>query len=179
MTMFLKNRHSDTYFRLVDRARGRELDGYSERHHVLPKCMGGTDDSTNIVRLTAREHYIAHLLLCRMTDGTNQRKMAFAFSRMNGRSQTHERLLPPARWYEYSRKLLSEVQRNRTVSDATRSLIGDIARNRSLDSREKMSAAKRKPCTIDGQTIFPSRQSLGKALGWGKSGALHPSFRYT
>ena len=36
---------------------------YSERHHIIPKCMGGTDDESNLVKLTAREHYIAHQLL--------------------------------------------------------------------------------------------------------------------
>ena len=37
--------------------------GYTESHHILPKCMGGSDDSDNIVRLTAREHYVCHWLL--------------------------------------------------------------------------------------------------------------------
>lgn len=38
--------------------------GYSEHHHIIPKCMGGTDDKSNIVSLTPREHFIAHWLLC-------------------------------------------------------------------------------------------------------------------
>ena len=54
------------YDRLVQRARERVLDGYVERHHVLPKCMGGTDDTENIVQLTAAEHFVAHQLLCKM-----------------------------------------------------------------------------------------------------------------
>ena len=37
-----------------------------ERHHIVPKSMDGTDDEGNIVNLTAREHFIAHLLLHRM-----------------------------------------------------------------------------------------------------------------
>ena len=36
---------------------------YTELHHIVPKCMGGTDEKNNLVRLTAREHYIAHALL--------------------------------------------------------------------------------------------------------------------
>lgn len=38
-------------------------DIYTETHHIIPKCMGGTDDKDNLVRLTAREHYLAHALL--------------------------------------------------------------------------------------------------------------------
>ncbi len=57
------SRHYDA---LMERARGRDLVGYSERHHVLPRCMGGTNAKENLVRLTAKEHFIAHKLLVRM-----------------------------------------------------------------------------------------------------------------
>ena len=36
-----------------------------ERHHIVPRSLGGSDDKDNIVKLTLREHYIAHLLLCK------------------------------------------------------------------------------------------------------------------
>lgn len=36
---------------------------YTEKHHIIPKCLGGTDDPSNIVRLPAREHLVAHELL--------------------------------------------------------------------------------------------------------------------
>ena len=54
------------YERLMDRAKGRELLGYTEKHHVLPKCMGGSNDPSNIVRLTAKEHFMAHKMLVRI-----------------------------------------------------------------------------------------------------------------
>lgn len=54
------------YDRLVERARNRTLEGYVERHHVVPRCMGGSDDVSNIVVLTAREHFVAHQLLVKM-----------------------------------------------------------------------------------------------------------------
>lgn len=40
--------------------------GYTEKHHILPKSMGGTDLKENIAILSAREHFIAHLLLARI-----------------------------------------------------------------------------------------------------------------
>lgn len=57
------------YDRLMERARTRDLFGYSESHHVHPKCMGGSDDAANLVRLTAPEHYVAHQLLVKMNPG--------------------------------------------------------------------------------------------------------------
>lgn len=54
------------YEQLMSRAKGRERVGYMEKHHILPKCMGGTGNSGNLVLLTAKEHFIAHKLLVRM-----------------------------------------------------------------------------------------------------------------
>lgn len=38
-------------------------DEYHERHHIVPKCMGGTNDEENLIDLFAREHFEAHRLL--------------------------------------------------------------------------------------------------------------------
>jgi hypothetical protein len=54
------------YDKLIARARGRKRHGYMERHHVVPKCMGGQDAKENFVFLTAKEHFIAHKLLARI-----------------------------------------------------------------------------------------------------------------
>lgn len=51
------------YDNIITRAQSRELEGYSENHHILPVCMGGSNDKSNLVKLTAREHFIAHWLL--------------------------------------------------------------------------------------------------------------------
>lgn len=40
-----------------------KLDEYKESHHIVPKCMGGDDSLNNLVKLTARQHYLAHWLL--------------------------------------------------------------------------------------------------------------------
>jgi hypothetical protein len=54
------------YDSLISRARSRALSGYSERHHIVPRCLGGSDRQENLVDLTAREHYIAHQLLMKI-----------------------------------------------------------------------------------------------------------------
>lgn len=59
--------YSRIYEALIARAQSRPRpEGYVERHHILPRCMGGSDDESNLVALTAREHYVAHLLLANM-----------------------------------------------------------------------------------------------------------------
>lgn len=58
------------YQRLIAKAKARVCPkGYVERHHVLPKALGGSDDSSNLVALTAKEHFVAHVLLAKIHGG--------------------------------------------------------------------------------------------------------------
>lgn len=54
------------YNSLIARGQNRILEGYNEKHHIIPKCLGGTDDSKNLVSLTPEEHYLCHLLLVKI-----------------------------------------------------------------------------------------------------------------
>lgn len=55
------------YSDLIERAQNRILTGvYAERHHIVPRCMGGSDDESNMATLTGREHFIAHHLLVKI-----------------------------------------------------------------------------------------------------------------
>lgn len=64
------------YLNLIDRAKYRQLDCYTETHHIIPKCIGGTDDNSNLVNLTPEEHFVAHLLLVKIYP--NNRKLLFS-----------------------------------------------------------------------------------------------------
>jgi hypothetical protein len=75
------------YQRLIDRSpRQKPKEGYFERHHIVPKCLGGTNEKTNLVFLTPEEHYVAHQLLVKMHP--KQRRLIYAVHRMahNGAS---------------------------------------------------------------------------------------------
>jgi hypothetical protein len=61
--------YQSIYNKLIEKRRVSFVTGYSEKHHVVPKCLGGTDDSSNIVELTGREHFIAHVLLAKIHGG--------------------------------------------------------------------------------------------------------------
>lgn len=42
---------------------------YTERHHIVPRSLGGGNEPENIVILTARDHFFAHLLLAKIHGG--------------------------------------------------------------------------------------------------------------
>jgi hypothetical protein len=54
------------YNSIVSQGKNRLFEGYTESHHVIPRCMGGTDDPKNLVNLTAEEHYVCHQLLVKI-----------------------------------------------------------------------------------------------------------------
>ena len=45
------------------------IDCYSEKHHIIPRSFGGSDDADNLVRLTPEDHFFAHLLLAKIHGG--------------------------------------------------------------------------------------------------------------
>lgn len=78
-------KYQNHYNRLIIRGQNRAtsrkeankiLDGYCEEHHIIPTCMDGNNSKSNKVYLTAREHYVAHLLLVLIYP--NQQGLAYA-----------------------------------------------------------------------------------------------------
>lgn len=58
--------YNKIYSDLIIRAQNRKIDEYTESHHIVPRCMGGSDAKTNLVDLTPEEHYVAHQLLVKI-----------------------------------------------------------------------------------------------------------------
>jgi len=54
------------YDAIIERGKNRTLTGYQESHHIVPRCLNGTDDKDNLVSLTPEEHYLCHLLLVKI-----------------------------------------------------------------------------------------------------------------
>lgn len=73
------------YNKLCQRGLTREWMSFTyEKHHIIPKSMGGTNTKSNLAILTPREHAIAHLLLVKFLTGENKAKMVFALKSMIG-----------------------------------------------------------------------------------------------
>ena len=63
--------YNKIYESLVERGKNRKLDCYTESHHIIPRCMCGSDDTSNLVDLTPEEHYLAHQLLVKIYPGNH------------------------------------------------------------------------------------------------------------
>lgn len=67
MSKFKRNKYRTLYIKIIQNARQRIIEGYCETHHFFPRSFGGDDRSSNLVELTAREHFIVHWLLTKFT----------------------------------------------------------------------------------------------------------------
>lgn len=119
--MFLDNKYTRIYYQIVTRAQHRTLDGYKEKHHIIPKSFGGSNKKENLVELTAREHFICHWLLTKMTEGLLKGKMIYAVWMLATNNNPHQkREKISSRKYEMLKRLMSEKE----ISDETRRKMG-------------------------------------------------------
>jgi hypothetical protein len=110
--MFKNNKYTKIYNLLLNQAKNRIYDGYTEKHHIIPRSLGGSNDLENIVKLTAREHFICHLLLIKMVDDDSKSKMVYA-AWQQSRSAKLNGVKITSRRYEVLRKQLSETYKGR------------------------------------------------------------------
>lgn len=110
-----ESKYSRWYEALITKAQNRTIDGYVEKHHIIPRSFGGNDSKANLVSLTAREHYVAHALLWKMKfAGVYNSKMAFAFGTFMNKMTTevrgvHHTYTISSRMYETFRKEYSRL----------------------------------------------------------------------
>lgn len=111
------NKYTIWYQQITTNAKQRIVEGYTEKHHITPKSLGGLDELDNLVNLTAREHFICHWLLTKIyPTGEEHWKMINAFRMMraeNPRQQRYKSKIT-ARVYDKLKTTYSELQsRNR------------------------------------------------------------------
>ena len=82
----------NVYYSIIKNRLDNPVEGYVERHHIVPKSEGGTDNDDNIVALTAREHYIAHLLLAKIYNDYKMWHAVNLMSRLNAKVKINSRL---------------------------------------------------------------------------------------
>ena len=109
--MYLLNKYTTWYNNIIQRARSRILKPPYEKHHVIPRSLGGNNLNENIVKLTAHEHFVCHLLLTKMVEGKNKEKMVYAaWSMANQENQNQQRHKITGRIYSILRQEYSKVK---------------------------------------------------------------------
>jgi len=99
---------------IVAKAKTRNLAGYVEKHHIRPKSLGGSNSRENLVKLTAREHYIIHKLLVEIYPRSKKLKYAlWGMSNQLNSKNNDRKYRVSSREYERARILFSESMKGR------------------------------------------------------------------
>lgn len=123
--MFKDSKYTFMYFGIINKARARiNQPAYTEKHHIIPKSLGGSNDQENLVRLSYREHFLCHWLLTRMVDGKDRRRMNMAFWRMTTATKGQKRELS-SRHYEIAKKHRINAHIGSKRSDETKRRISE------------------------------------------------------
>lgn len=98
----VNNKYTLWYLTFIELRKHRRISEstYVEKHHILPRSLGGGDEPSNLVTLTAREHFIAHLLLSKMFTGLSEIKMALALRAMSSLNVSGRRTKLTSKQYE-------------------------------------------------------------------------------
>jgi hypothetical protein len=101
---------------------------YYEKHHIIPRCLGGTNDEQNLVLLTPKEHYVLHKLLTKIYPTSKGIRIAFRFMSVH-----NKKIKISSRDYAHAKEYLGPI------SEETREKMSIAAkgRKRSEDSIRK------------------------------------------
>jgi hypothetical protein len=168
--MYLDNKYTRWYNKIVENANLRTIqNGYTENHHIIPRSFGGNDEPTNLVKLTAKEHFICHLLLTKMTTGNDRYKMIYALHMLSNVQNIGEgRYKPSSRLYEYARKLFIDsmdsiwtpekrAKQSKTISNIMKTTLTQL-------TPEEMSARMKNSCSSAESWTDSRRKKISTAL---------------
>jgi len=163
----LTNKYSKTYFAITSNAKKRITEGYTELHHIIPQSMGGSNEKDNLVELTAREHFICHWLLVKMTEGDGRSKMLYALKGMKAENKYQQRYQTKitARVYETyriehsinhskvmkSKNLIPWNKGGVEITDEHRENLQNAARNRKIDPIKQAEGQQKRIAKVTGR----------------------------
>lgn len=102
------HKYINWYISLIRKAQNRtSIDGYFEKHHIFPKSIFGKNDL--VVKLTAREHFIAHKLLYKiyLLRYGSDHKFTFFMMKAFGYMMTREEIKFNSRMYNQCKQAMS------------------------------------------------------------------------
>lgn len=160
---FLDSKYTNWYDSIIFRAKNRVLpdDVYTEKHHIIPRSLGGNDEKENIVKLTAREHFVCHWLLVKMTAGPDQKKMAYACKRMmHSSGPDQHRYKINSRVYEQLKNNLNILLKGREFTEEWLSKLRKSAQARAAREGEREKAIRRN------NRISGNKKRIGEKRPW-------------
>ena len=139
------------YDLLIERSKTRILEGYVEKHHIIPRCLGGSNEKDNIAILTPEEHFLAHQLLVKIYPGN--RKLIYAAQLMtvhNSHQRNNNKLFG---WLRRQMALSMSIQTKKWL-EVNEHPKGFLGHKHPLESIEKITAGLKRHAQEKSIEIF-------------------------
>ena len=117
--------------------RVKDENNYFEKHHIIPKSCGGSNDKSNIVLLTFKEHFIAHLLLVQIYDGKLKNKMQYALWRMASDKTNGNRIISASRYHDCKEILRQLMTKKEKSPETIKKFVESLKKNWAAISPEE------------------------------------------
>lgn len=124
--MFLNNKYTNWYYSIINSVKSKQRNYNSdvyEKHHIIPRSLGGIDNEENIIILTFREHFLCHLLLTKMTSGKNKTKMCFALHCFFYMICRYHHRPVASRHYDYMKRICAQAFKDRIPHTKTETFL--------------------------------------------------------
>jgi hypothetical protein len=176
--------------KFIDSLKSQVIDGYSEKHHIIPRSMGGTDSKSNLINLTSRQHFVAHWMLWKAYGGSMGRAFFMMsnfgkYGKVNSRTyamaradyaeqvsiQMTGKVMPPIS--EETRQKMSKSAIGRKVSDATKAKISAAQVGRVYDDEFKRKVSEAKKGISTRGTGWTQSEETRNKIGQAQVGALN------
>ena len=147
--MFIKNKYYKWYSAIIERAKTQTPVGYTENHHIIPESLGGPNSKDNLVKLSAREHFICHWLLTKCIS-VNVEKMQYALWLMMNIQNEHQasRYKINSHTYTLLKEKLSKTfsiqHSGKTLSEETKRKISETRKRKITEGTLKVNENKEK-----------------------------------
>jgi hypothetical protein len=139
--MFKENKYTRCYYSIINNRiiDPHDKDIYTERHHIIPKSFGGSNKKENLVRLSAREHFLVHWLLTKMCESKDHTiKMNHALLRLMNAAET----LELHKWSKWQYKVAKHKKSLALKEARSNGKDPRLGKKHSIETKEKMRNAK-------------------------------------
>jgi len=183
--------HLVRYNNFISALKGQVVEGYSEKHHIVPRSHGGSNKKDNLIALTPRQHFIAHRMLWKAYGGSMARAY-FMMSATGKYGKIGSKTYSMAR-EEYSKQVVIQMSKKPNipaftpehreklrqaklgtkVSDSTKAKISAFQKGRKHDAEFGRKVSEAKKGKSNGRIGYKQSQETRNKIGKAQIGALN------
>jgi hypothetical protein len=170
--MFNNSKYTKLYYRIINLAEIKNISiTIFEKHHIIPRSLGGSNKKSNLVKLTPKEHRLCHILLTKMVENPKH-KISMYCAAWRTSNLSFKSGLSKGSYYQYLKEQFIAQQKSKVLSESTKQKIREARAKQTNISNQYMSGnvsgSPRKGNTKDNDLgyLALSKKLTGRQITW-------------